>query len=404
MKAKKIALVASLAAYTAFGLSGSALAAQQKDFVWYCESEEATAEQKKTVQKIYAESGRDPEKISCQEFMDETKKLSSYVIAFEDTDLTDFSPLAGFDNLRKVFCAPCNSDAIATIPPLPNLIELTIPANYLERIPDLWRFPKLEILDVGENPIRHVHEVDQLKNLKSLFIHQTRIQDLKFLSQLPNLTKLEASSLPKGAINTLPKLPNLSYFGAASNHIESIDIIRKTPNVVVLGLYSNEIEKFDGIEVLSRLKVLGIGDNNFKKIPRGSIPKSVTGIYLNGNSLEDFEFIKDLKGTTQLDLENTGFSDWSLIDHLRPSLIALYLSNNPLPNKSIPQNEREQWPKLEHFEIVNDDVTSLAFFKQFEAPSLYSIEVPYFENKTEENCPTTGVPKPVADFCQDKQY
>lgn len=407
MKMRKLAFNVTLAAYSAIGLSSSAFAAAEKDFVWYCESDEATAEQKKTVDGIYANARLNKQNTSCKAAFDNIQAREDFGIHWTwnaDIIFEDLAPLTGLTNLTYFICdSVCTAESVKTLPHLPELTELGLKHMDLAEFPKIDMFPKLNYLVLLGNSFSSVTNVPALKNIETFNIDNTKVTDLSFTKEMPKLKILSIDGIDKPAFETLPHLPNLSGISARYLELSNFDFLDKLPNAISLDVSRNEFTNIQGIHQHQQIKYLTISNNAIKNIPAKVLPSGLKGLSADKVPFESLEFLRDLKEIEYLHLDGSNFIDWSLIDHLKPTLEQLIIENNPIGEKVIPEGTVEHWEKLSSIWMAGTNIKSLAFFKQIKAPNFIDW-VRFFppfsrDERTEENCPKTGVPLAIADFC-----
>lgn len=381
-------------------LTQQAAAAAEKNFVWYCESDEATSAQKTTVREIYYESNLDPDKVSCKEAFSTLLDRFGLSFYFSTVILTDLSPLAGLVNTRELYCEGCNQKAVISIPYLPNLVALDLKAGGLTTFPDLTKFENLRSLRLSYVDISEVAMSSNLKKIKKLELNETKIADFSFLVELDQLEKLALATPIKDSLRTLPELPHLSQLSASYLTTHDYSFLKKAKNVSVLALYENGIKDLSSIFLADSVKSLDLYGNKIEYIPPDVLPKGLEHITLGANPLAIFDSLEKLEKLDSLNLGYSNFSDWRSIEKLLGKLKILNVYQTNITEIDIESSPVKNWPMLEKLYIDETQIESLTFFKNISAPKLNRVAFPYIENKTEENCPTSGVPEVVAEFCK----
>lgn len=385
---------------TIFGLTQQTEATAEKDFVWYCDSDEATPAQKATVKEIYYNVHLNPEKTACREAFDIILKKSSLSFYFDTVIVSDLAPLTGIDNTEFLTCEGCSQYAVATIPTLPNLSYLSLHGGNLTKAPDLARFPKLRSLSLSQNEISEITVTDSIKKLRSIRLAKTKVANFRFLAEIPDIRSLTIDFPPEGSLRTLPNLPKLNALSASFLTTKDFSFLRKAPNVKSLSLKENGIESLESIFLAESITNLDIPDNKISTISADSLPKRLQRITLSGNPITNYDDLVNLEKIEYLDLSYSDFYDWRLIEILLSKLTHLSLYSTEVSETAIEKSPIKKWPKLEWIGLGETPIKSLAFFKEIEAPMLRSISFPLIEEKNEENCPTSGVPEVVAEFCK----
>lgn len=373
-----------------------------KDFIWYCESDEATEAQKATVAQIYKAAGADPKALSCKEAF-EAFNSTTLSLSFQGTPSTDLSPLAGLTGIKDLACEGCYDVAIASIPKLENLKFLELSGNNLTTFPDAKRFTNLNQFVLSNNEtITKAHGSALPANLKVLSLNFTKIADLDFLSQLTNISRLSIEAPPAGTLNTLPKIDSLRTLNASSLEGSDYSFLDQTPNLTELHLYSNGIADISTIQFPANLKALFLEFNDIKEVPVGVIPTGLEEIGLGYNPIKSLKNVAEAKGLKFLNFRGAGFKNWSELDAVLPNLEFLDASENAFTAEDIQEGKAKSWLELRHLKINDTNIKSLAFFKNIAAPKLEIATLPEIKNKNEENCPTSDVPEVIAQYCAEK--
>ncbi|XP_066464313.1 leucine-rich repeat-containing protein 9 [Eleutherodactylus coqui] len=153
----------------------------------------------------------------------------------------------------------------------PNLTNLTLVGQSIERICNLKSCPLLEELWVTECLLTRIEGLQDCQHLKKLFLYHNSITTIE---SLENLNKLEVVWLNDNEIDViegLDTLLSLKELNLAGNLIHSIGICLD-PNVHLerLNLSGNKISSFKEITNLSRLpnlKDLGLKDPHYSPNP-----------------------------------------------------------------------------------------------------------------------------------------
>lgn len=373
----------------------------KKDFVWYCESDEATAEQKATVAQIYEAAGADPKKLSCQEAF-EAFNSTTLSLSFRGNSATDLAPLAGLTGIQDLACDGCNNKAVTTIPKLENLRFLELSGNALASFPDVKKFSKLEqFVLANNNAITKVLDSTLPDNLETLFLHFTKVSDLSSLDQLANIKRLSIEAPPAGTLKTLPELASLQTLNASHLKDGDYSFLAQTPNLTELHLYTNGITDISDIPFPGKLKALFLEFNDIGEVPAGAIPTGLEEIGLGYNPIKSLKNVAEAKDLKFLNFRGAGFKHWSELDAVLPKLEFLDASENAFTVADIQAGKTKSWPELKHLKLNDTNIKSLAFFKDINAPKLELATLPEISDKNEENCPTTDVPTVVAEFCKD---
>lgn len=396
-KTTGIATLSLAMALSAFGpIAGAAEQAQEKTFVWYCESDEATAAQKKTVSAILNEG--DLENYSCKDAFELLKEREG--LELDHWGISDLAPLQGMTKLKSLVLTDNNLVNMDTMPDLKHLDRLDISGNSFKEFPKIKNPNTITKFSMGNTEVRDFTELQSLTNLQELDLSYSYISDLSILTKLKVTSlRLDMPHVPE-VFATMPALPTLEKLYSDLGELEDLSFTANLPNVKLLSLSGNRIKSLAGIEKLSKLESLLIYQNEVEEIPPQLLPKTMKTLVVALNPIKSFDFLKDIETISlTLNLDSTEINDWGLMSHLVGGIMILSLYDTPIEKISIPEGETQTWAKMEDFDLGDTKISDLSFFKQVKAPELLDFVGPTMENKTEENCPTEDVPEAVAKFC-----
>lgn len=398
---KKFAMAAMCLAASQVGFGAVEVQDQDKDFVWYCESDEATEAQKDTVSEIYYTFSIDQKKVGCKEALKQINDgYDTYLNFIDVIPLTDLSPIAGLKNIQILECNVCSQSAFDTIPPMPSLTNFNFSGSEISSFSKIERFPNIKYLNLNLTLISNLSEIEKATAIEYLSIASTKINNLSTLKSLPKLTILDISNLETSALDTLPILENLSSLFIAEMGLTHVPNARTTPNVKELFLDNNKLESVEGIKSYKSLRVLGLSGNMISHLEADDLPTELTALFLYTPSYENYSFLEGLINLKDLEIGYSKTIKWKELEHLLPQLETLYLFYSKIGPKNIPEGKKESWKNMKTLVLGGTNIDSLAFLKQVEAPKLKIFGAPDIEEKNEENCPTSGVPEVVAEFCK----
>lgn len=399
MKLFKVAALASVAAISA---SPAAFGYDQyeKDFQWYCESDEATKEQKQTVDAIYEAISMDKEHSACKDAMD---VLSSYThLEMPGKGLTDLAPLTGLKLLDTLNIKGNSLANLDTLPELPELKSLDVSSNKLTAQPDFSKYPKITDLALSHNAIASI-DTAAISKVQFLYVQGLPLTDLSFLGKLNSLTTVELGGhSDENIMATLPKLSKLTGLVVAKQQLANLEFLSKTPKLRTLGLNGTGIKDLSALKSLRSLRDLDLRDNAITSIPSGVLARSFENLALGSNPISDFGFLKQVRRVSGV-FSLTGLEAlrWNHIAHIVPTVRTnLDLSDSHIPSIDLPGSRNYEW-QMRNLHLKGTKITSLAPFKRITIPMLRAFTGPKMASKNEENCPTEGVPGGVASFCME---
>lgn len=382
---------------TAMLLTPWASWAQDKDFLWYCESDEATAAQKRTVAALRGIVNLRPD-ASCEQINDKLQKKA--FVNIPGTGVSDLAPLAKFIQIESLNLSYNDITSTSALNNLPALEQLIITNTKITAIPELKASKKLALLNVGFNPIASISDISHLSSLKKLQIDKTAITDLSAIKN-DNLLELSLKFIAGEAnLASLPTLPKLREL-VLDESVDMADLkaVARFTSLRKVSCRYCGITDVAGIAGLSDLRILTLEGNAIKAISTGQLPPSLTSLDVSANPIGDFAFLSELpKLHWTLNLDNTGFHDWRQVMTIVPKLRYFYAAFTPV--KEIIVESKSHWPVMTIFDLGGTSVRSLAPLKKVTAGELDNFYGPDFEKVTEDNCPTQGVPDAVAAFCK----
>lgn len=370
--------------------------ASGKDFAWYCESSQATKAQKYTVEVLIRLANEGPN-TSCQDIQAKLSKREFVNIA--ESGISDLSPLAEFSQIESLDLSHNLITSTEALENLPKLDRINISGNQLTKFPNFRASKKLEMINVGFNPISEIENISHLSSLKKLEIDATDINDFSAIRG-DSLRELSAKYLRgEPDFSTLGRLPDLRALSIDESHpSDDLSVFSSFPNLRKLSSRYNGVKSVAGISKLRKLRTIVLEGNDIREITSGQLPTSTNTLDISNNPIEDFAFLSKLtKLSWTLNLDKTGFSDWSQVSALLPKLRYFYASFTKL--KSIDIRGKQNWQELTIVDLSGNDIPTLAPLKNVTATELYNFLGPEYEENTERNCPTSGVPKAVSDFC-----
>lgn len=223
---------------------------------------------------------------------------------------------------------------------------------------------------------------DAMKVLKSaveLDLSGKNLSDLAPLSGLSALSGLVLENNQLTSLATLPELPELAFLDVSANKITDLSALSAQKSLVALDASENAIVA----------------------IPAGVLPKEMDTLAVSSNPIENFDFLKGVeKVALWLDLSGLQNIRWAHFAHLVPHVSRfLDLTNSHLTSVDLPAGDESYEWQMRELHLKGTKLTSLAFFKRITIPMLRGFSGPSLKTKTEANCPTEGVPGPVAQFC-----
>lgn len=398
------ALIASLALIPTVASATTKAAStvnKERDFVWYCQSGEATAAQQHTVKVLFELADMDYDTEKCEDAF-EALRYRSYV-ALPAAGISDLAPLSGFSRINFIN-APGNKIAsLKGLEGLPGLKKLWLPDNAFTSFPSLANFPKLNNLVLHSNPISSLESVTAYPALQTLRMNGTQIKDYSPLAKL-NVSWLELGDTKHPeALATLPELPTVLVANLSGNGLIDFSRFKAFPKVGTIVARRNNIASLKGLESFDPIPTeLDLADNMLVSVDSPKVLAKLGSIDFSLNPIEDFSFLAQLKDDIlSLKLSGTAFDDWSLIARFMPTIYRLSLDDTPLAAITA-KSDGEEWQNVHRMELRGIQVKSFAAFKNIAAPKLRRFEGPSLEGATTATCPIEGVPAAVGSYCESQ--
>ncbi len=222
---------------------------------------------------------------------------------------------------------------------LPNLRELYLQGNEIEKLAPLSSLKSLEILDLSSNLIADIGPLGSLTSLRELNLDDNEITDANYtvFDQLVDLSRLEKLSI-------------------ARNDISDTSGIEFLTGLEELNLIDNSIRSVSGLVELPALHTLDLGGNLLVSFPEFPDDNQLKVVYLEDNYLSDINFITALKDLREINLSDNRIRGIVPLGQVVDSLIWYAdLSINGITEL----DGIEKLPNLRILSISNNFITSL---------------------------------------------
>jgi Leucine-rich repeat (LRR) protein len=228
-------------------------------FKSFCESENLTLEQKKTVDALKALS----EQNQCSAAAKVLEKLP--MLSLVGKELTDLSPLEGFTNARYLDLASNRLTNLKDLSKMPWLTDLTLKNNQLTTLTGIESLAELKNLSIEENPLEETTLLGGLLKLQTLYVGSTKIRDLRFLQ---GLTELRVFKARKNALVNLEGIAKtrLEELDLSGNKIIDAFVLQGVTSLHTLNLSHNDIEVIPTLDNHFFLRTLDLSHNNIAQI------------------------------------------------------------------------------------------------------------------------------------------
>ena len=209
-------------------------------------------------------------------------------------EITDLSPLRGFNDLEKISFSGNNVLDISVLGNLKNLKNITAINN------------KIENIDVLSN-----------LDMKYICLDGNNISNINVVSNWTNLVDM---SFANNVIENVPdfsKLGNLETVNLSNNKIKSIENI--SGNIEELSIDNNELTSLSGVQNLSKLKILSVSNNQINSLSELESLGELENLNINKNQIRDVSCLVRCSKLKYLYMDNnyiTNFEDLSNLSSL----------------------------------------------------------------------------------------
>ncbi len=251
--------------------------------------------------------------------------------------ISDFSPLSGLTNLRRLDLGGNSiSDLSAlsgAISRLTRLERLDLDNNSISDVSPLSGLTNLRQLWLFRNSISDLSPLSGLTNLERLILFSNNISDISALSGLTRLERLDLDNNSISDVSSLSGLTNLEWLWLSANNISDVSSLSGLPNLIRLFLHSNSMSDVSSLSGLTSLRTLNLDNNNISNITPLSGLTSLTSLLLSGNNISDISALSGLNSLLSLSIFRNNISDISVLSGLT-NLRSLSLSSNNISDIS----------------------------------------------------------------------
>lgn len=237
------------------------------------------------------------------------KSLTIRFSEFNDSRISDFSPIAGLSQLERLY--------------------ISYPAGEEMDLSFLSEMDTVTELYLYDCQLRDFAFLGEMVWLERLSLYGTPINDLAVLE---NLTELKELSLAQNAgadhIETVGKLLKMEDLGLQECGIREIGFLSGLKELRAVNLNGNSITDLTPFGGLSRLERLGLAGNEISDItPIAGMPE-LFDLSLDENRIEDISALTDLSHLNKLRLSNNQIQDLSPLAG-KEELLYLSVYGNP---------------------------------------------------------------------------
>ena len=257
-------------------------------------------------------------------------------IRFENTSISDYSPIAELPNLKQLEFVNCSisSETFDKIAAMTELEHLTISGCAVRNVEFITNLIHLNYLDLSNNIITDITPLSGLSALKTLYLNANGITTLSPLVNCTELETLDVSVCNLTGIEEVANFTKLKTLNAADNAILSVSGIENCTALQTVNFSSNPIQDISVLADLPLLVSVDCSYNNISAIADFENDHPLQTINLNYNAVSS---VSHLTGLSSL---NYVFLDYNNVSDLTPlkncyNLVQVNVWDNPVSDESI---------------------------------------------------------------------
>lgn len=189
------------------------------------------------------------------------------------------------------------------------------------------------------------------------------------------------------------KILDLSF----RNTLSDLRPLASLKNLEEVYLSANNISDISPLSNLKRLRVVFLSGNRIVDLSPLASLERLTSVHVDYNKIVDLSPISHLENLTWLDFSRNNISDISMLSNMK-NLTRVYFGDNQISDIS----PLSSLKNLKMLIAVGNKISSTKALRD-----LHLLELVFLENNplgttvspTEDNCPTIGVSKGLADSC-----
>lgn len=192
--------------------------------------------------------------------------------------------------------------------------------------------------------------IQDMPNLESLQIDGIRLKDYSVLKKAPKLASLGISCLDDNSARTIGEITSLAGIAISDSIITNIDFLSNCKDLWYVSIRNTSgIRNFDVLESLGQLKYLELYGLRLDSMGLAGLPEMerLETLKVSGNNIDSVSSLSSM-----------------------PSLLELYLDQNPIQSVSIPV---DKVPRLSFLSIQNALVDNINKIKGLD--NLYELDI-----------------------------
>lgn len=206
-------------------------------------------------------------------------------------EISDLSPLSGFDSLEKISFSGNDVSDISVLGKLEKLENITAINNKIENIDVLGNL-NLKYICLDGNNISNINVVSNWTNLVDMSFANNKIESLPDLSKLTNL---ETVNLSNNQIKSLENITgSMEELSIDNNEISSLSGVQNLSGLKILSVSNNQISTLSELEGLNGLENLNINKNQINDVSSLAKCSNLKYLYMDNNYITNFEDLRNL--------------------------------------------------------------------------------------------------------------
>lgn len=206
-------------------------------------------------------------------------------------EITDLSPLRGFNDLEKISFSGNNVLDISVLGNLKNLKNITAINNKIENV-DVLSNLDIKYICLDGNNISNINVVSNWTNLVDMSFANNVIENVPDFSKLGNLETVNLSN------NTIKSIENISgnieELSIDNNELTSLSGVQNLSKLKILSVSNNQINSLSELESLGELENLNINKNQIRDVSCLVRCSKLKYLYMDNNYITNFEDLSNL--------------------------------------------------------------------------------------------------------------
>jgi Leucine-rich repeat (LRR) protein len=301
--------------------------------------------------------------------------------------ITSVEEVGSIQGLEELSLENNRIETLAGLEKLTKLTTLNVSWNYsLRDVTALTDMTALTTVMLDYNQIRAIPDLSELHELTSLSARNNKIYDIGGLTGMRALSRLALDSNQITDVAAIREIVALQELSLSHNKIADPSPISHLTSIIALNLSDNRIAEIGALKPLSNLESLNLSGNKIRLVKDLADLKNIKSLKLRANRLEDavplrtlmslqeldllenpieqFGFIEDMVGLNTLYFGGESLNDLDFIKDLK--LSTLVIENSPnIDTASLPKLEG-----LSRLAIVNCELDSIDFLVGFQIADL----------------------------------